>query len=144
MRKFFAFLLSLIFVLFCYADFKFEITQEYKKGEGEISITGKTLEEVSIAVARTLVRLRCKILEKDEDIGLIIAERKSTMEVYDDEGEIVSTKKYVKDRWEILIESVEEKIFLVCSYEGEGAGFWGSDKKSFKLFSEKLKGILKR
>jgi len=144
MKKLIAYLSILIFVALAQAQFKFEISQEFKKGEGEITITGKTIDEVSVAIARTLVRLRCKILEKDEDIGLIIAERKSTMDVRNDEGEVISTKEYVKDRWEILIEPVEEKIFVVCSYEGDGAGFWSSKKKSFEEFCKKFKSILER
>lgn len=144
MKRLFVSLLILIFVSLCYANFKFEITQEYKKGEGEITITGKSVDDVLSGVVRTLFRLKCKIIEKDEEFGLIIAEKKDVIEIYNEEGEKVSSKEYVSDKWEIMIESVGEKIIVICSYEGEGEGFWGSKKKSFKLFSEKLESILGR
>jgi len=144
MKKYFVFLLPLFFVLFSYADFTFEITQEFKKGEGEITITGKTVDEVWMGIARTLIRLKCKIVEKDEDIGLIVAERKKKSDTYDDEGKVVSSEEYVSDKWEIMIESVDDEVIVTCLYEGEGAGFWGSKKKSFENFCEKLKSILGR
>jgi len=143
MKRFFVFLLTLTFVLFCYADFKFEVTQEFKKGEGEITITGKTADEVLSGVARTLFRLYCKIVDKDEEFGLIVAERKDTKNIYED-GKVVSKEEYIADRWEIMIEAVEEKVIVVCSYEGDGAGFWGSYKKSFENFYKKLENILSR
>lgn len=144
MRKLIAFLPILVFVVLAQTEFKFEVTKEFKKGEGEITIVGKTEEEVWMGIARTLIRLKCKIVEKDEDIGLIVAERKKEEEVFDEEGKVVSSEEYVSDKWEILIESVDEKIILVCSYEGEGAGFWGSKKRSFEEFCEKLKDTLER
>ena len=146
MRKLIACLLFLTFinVVFIQAEFKFEITQEFKKGEGEITILGKTADEVLSGVVRTLFRLKCKIVEKDEEFGLIVAQRKKVNDIYDDEGKVVSSEEYVSDKWEIMIESVGEKVIVVCSYEGEGAGFWGSKKKSFESFCEKLKSILER
>ena len=144
MKKLSVFLLTLIFVSLCYADFKFEITQEFKKGEGEITITGKTADEVLAGVARTLFRLKCKIVEKDEEFGLIVAEGKKIKKTYNDQGELVSSKEYVSDKWEIMIESVGEKVIIVCSYEGEGTGFWNSKKKSFEEFCKKFKSILGR
>ena len=144
MKKLFVSLLTLILALFCYADFKFEVTQEFKKGEGEITITGKSADEVLTGVARTLFRLKCKIVEKDEEFGLIVAEGKKVKETYNDQGELVSSKDYVSDKWEIMIEPVGEKVIVVCSYEGEGSGFWNSKKKSFEAFCEKLKSILGR
>jgi len=144
MKRFFLFLLALIFVLFCYADFKFEVTQEFKKGEGEITITGKTVDEIWMRIARTLIKLKCKIVEKDEDIGLIVAQRKKVKEEYSDERAFVSSKEYVSDKWEIMIESVDDEVIVTCSYEGDGAGFWGSKKKSFEDFCTKLKSILGR
>lgn len=144
MKRFFVLFLPLFFVLFCYADFKFELTQEFKKGEGEITITGKSADDVLSGVVRTLFRLKCKIIEKDEEFGLIVAEKKDTVEIYNDEGEQVSSKEYVSDKWEIMIESVEEKVIIICSYEGDGCGFWGSNKKCFEAFCEKLKSILGR
>ena len=144
MRKLFVFLLILIFVSFCYADFNFEITQEFKKGEGEITITGKTFDDVWEGITRTLFRLKFKTVEKDEDFGLIIAQKKGTKKTYNEQGEHVSSKEYISDKWDIMIESIGEKVIVVCSYEGEGAGFWGSKKKSFEAFCEKLKSILGR
>jgi len=144
MKKLIAYLSILIFVALAQAQFKFEITQEFKKGEGEITITGKSVDEVLSGVVRTLFRLKCKIIDKDEEFGLIVAEKKETMEKFNDEGEVTGTEDYVSDHWEIMIESVEEKIIVVCSYEGEGAGFWGSKKKSFESFCVKLKSILER
>lgn len=138
------YLIGLIFVALAYAEFNFKVTQEFKKGEGEITITGKTTDEVMMAVARTLFRLKCKIIEKDEDLGLIIAQKKGENKKYNDDGEVISSKEYISDRWEILVESVGDKIILLCSYDGDGAGFWGSKKKSFKAFSEKLEGLLSR
>ena len=142
-KQVFVFPLILTFVLFCYAEFKFEVTQEFKKGEGEITVTGKTADEVLSGVVRTLFRLKCKIVDKDEEFGLIVAERKDTKNIYE-EGKVVSTEEYIADRWEIMIETVKEKVIIVCSYEGDGAGFWGSQKKSFEDFCKKLKSILSR
>lgn len=146
MRKLIACLLFLTFinVVFIQAQFKFEVTQEFKKGEGEITITGKDVDDVWTALARTLFRLKCKVVEKDEDFGLVIAERTKKEDIYDDEGKVISTEEYVSDRWEIMIEEVDDKVIVTCSYSGEGAGFWGSKKKSFKEFCEKFKSILGR
>jgi len=126
------------------AEFKFEITQEFKKGEGEITITGKSTDEVLSGVVRTLFRLKCKITEKDEEFGTIVAERKGMKDVISDTGVITSTEEYVAARWSIMIETVGDEIIVICSYEGEGAGFWGSKKKSFVIFCEKLKNVLAR
>jgi len=146
MRKLIICLLFLTFinVVFIQAEFKFEITQDFKEGKAEITITGKTFDEVRMGIARTLIRLKCKLVEKDEDIGLIVAQRKKVKEEYSDERAFVSSKEYVSDKWEIMIESVDDKVIVVCSYEGEGAGFWGSKKKSYESFCEKLKSILTR
>lgn len=144
MKKLFSYSLILILVLFCYADFKFEVTQGFKKGEGEITITGKTVDEVWMGIARTLVSLKCKIIEKDEDIGFIVAQRKGVKNVINDAGSIISTEEYVSVRWEVMIESFDDKVIVSCLYKGEGAGFWGSKKKSFIDFYTRLKKFLGR
>jgi len=143
-KKIIVYLLSLIFVAFLYAEFEFKISQEFKKGEGEITITGKTTDEVWTGIARTLISLKCKIVEKDEDIGFIIAERKGVKDVISDSGSIESTEEYVSARWQIMIESLGDEVIVTCSYEGEGTGFWGSKKKSFINFCTRLKKFLDR
>jgi len=137
------FVLFFVSVVLAQIQFKFEITQEFKKGEAEIRILGKTSDEVLKGVVRTLFRLKCKVIEKDEEIGLIVAQRIKTKESYEG-GEVVLGGEYVSDRWEIMIEQVEGTVFVICFYEGEGSGFWGSSKKSFESFCEKLKSILGR
>ena len=142
MKKLIACLWILIFVALAQAEFKFEITQEFKKGEGEITISGKTADEVLSGVVRTLFRLKYKIVDKDEELGLIVAERKGVKDVISDTGVIISTEEYVSARWKIMIESIEEKVIVVCSHEGEDAGFWESKKKRFIDFCTKLESIL--
>ncbi len=144
MKKLITCFMILVFVVLVQAQFKFEVTQEFKKGEGEITIMGKDIDDVWMALARTLFRLKCKVVEKDEDFGLVIAERKKKKDIYDDEGKVISTEEYISDRWEIMIEEVDDEVIVTCSYSGEGAGFWGSKKKSFKEFCEKFKNILGR
>ena len=65
MRKLIACLLFLTFinVVFIQAQFKFEVTQEIKKKQAEITITGKTFNEVWKATTRTLISLRFRIGE---------------------------------------------------------------------------------
>lgn len=137
------YLLSLIFVPFAFAEFQFKVTQEFKKGEGEITVIGKSFDDVSVGIARTLVRLKCKIVEKDKDLGLMVAEREDTKDVYAD-GKVVSTEKYVADRWEILIEILDDEVIVSCLYEGDGKGFWGSRKKMFEEFCSRLEKFLGR
>ena len=149
MRRLIACLLFLTFInpVFIQAEFKFEITQKFKRGEGEITVTGKSLDEVREGVSQTLTRLKCKIVEQDKDEGLIIAWIIEEGNVYLDKEEWTDSVRVriISGEWKIMIESIEdEKVVLVCAYEGEGAGIWGSKKKSFKNFSEKLKSILER
>ena len=129
--------------VFCFSDFEFNVTQKFKKGEGEITVKGKSFEEVEEGVAQTLIRLKCKIVERDKE-GLIVAERKGIKDVISDTGSIESTEEYVSAKWEIMIDSDDEKIVLVCAYTGTGAGFWGGKKKSFIIFCSKLESVLRR
>ena len=138
------YLLSLILVIFSFADLNFKATQEFKKGEGKITITGKTTDEVWAGIAQTLIGLKYKIVEKDEDIGFIVAERKGIKDIISDTGSIESTEEYVSARWQIMIESLDDEVIVTCSHEGEGAGFWGGKKKSFINFCTRLKEFLNR
>jgi len=146
MKKLFVFLLILIFVLFSYADFNFEITQKFKRGEAEITVSGKTLDKVWTGITQTLVRLKCRIIEEDKDTGFIEAWKISIGEVYlsKDEYSEPITVKVIDDEWKIMVEAVGEKIVIVCSYEGHGSGMLSSKKRSFKIFSQKLESILRR
>lgn len=145
MKKLIIFLSILVFITtIVYAEFHFEITQGFKKGEGEITITGKTVDEVWMGIARTLVSLKCKIIEKDEDTGFIVAQRKGVKNVINDAGSIISTEEYVSARWEVMIESFDDKVMVTCLYKGEGGGFWGGRKKSFIDFCTRLKKFLGR
>lgn len=47
MKRLFVCLFILIFVMVAQAQFKFEVTQEMKKKQAEITITGKTFDENS-------------------------------------------------------------------------------------------------
>lgn len=128
MKKFLIFLLPLFFVSLCYADFNFEITQEMKKKQAEITITGKTFDEVWSATTRSLMALKFRIKESEKDSGTIFAQKKKS--IFDEgDGE--------RSSWEIMIEADEGKIVVFCIYTlGEMAL---SAKKPFKKFCKKLK-----
>ncbi len=130
MKKLFIFLLFLSFGLFSYADFNFEITQEMKKKQAEITITGKTFNEVWKATTRTLMSLKFQIKESDKDSGVIFAPKRRTIAF--DAGETTSA-------WNIMIESDEGEIIVFCVYSSGAANPLSSGKKAFKKFHKKLK-----
>ena len=137
MRKLIACLLFLTFinVVFIQAEFKFEVTKEMKKKEAEITITGKTFDEVWEATTRTLMSLRFQIKQRkrNKDIGSIGA-RKGYGLHYEDRG--------VESRWNVRIESDEEQVIVFCLFY-PGSGYPGqSGKRPFKKFHEKLKDVL--
>ncbi len=135
MRKLIACLLFLTFinVVFIQAEFKFEVTQEMKKKEAEITITGKTFDEVWKATTRTLMQLKFQIKESDKEGGTILALKRKGL-FYED-GDILSS-------WSIMIESDEEEIILFCVYNPGSNNPLSAGKKPFKQFHEKLKDRL--
>lgn len=143
-----AVLTILIFTSSSFGGFDFEITGEYKRGEAEITITEKTYEEVWESLIQALGRLKFRIIETETDgeMGRILAWKMTTGSFYLSKGEYSDKveKTYIEGEWKIMIESVEDKIIIVCAYEGEGEGIFGSGKKSFKRFSQKLSSILGR
>jgi len=130
MRKSIVCLLVLFFVVLAYADFTFEITQELKKKEAEITITGKTFDEVWKATTRTLMSLKFRIKESDKDSGSILAEKRKGM-FYED-GDILSG-------WSVMVEDADGKIIIFCVYQPGEYNPLSSGAKPFKQFRMKLK-----
>ena len=132
MRKLIACLLFLTFinVVFIQAQFKFEVTQEIKKKQAEITITGKTFNEVWKATTRTLISLRFRIKESDKDGGTIFAQKRPN--IFYEDGDVVTA-------WNIMIESDEEEIVIFCVYNVGSDNPFSKGKKAFKKFYKKLK-----
>ena len=130
MKKLIICLSILIFVALAQAQFKFEVTQEMKKKEAEITITGKTFDEVWKATTRTLMSRKFQIKESDKEGGTILALKRKGL-FYED-GDTLSS-------WSIMIESDEEEIILFCVYNPGSSNPLSSGKKPFKQFHEKLK-----
>ena len=130
MKKLFVCLSILVFVVLAYADFTFEITQELKKKEAEITITGKSFDEVWKATTRALMSLKFRMKETDKDSGSILAEKRKGM-FYED-GDTLSS-------WSVMIEDAEEEIILFCVYQPGEYNPFSSGAKPFKQFRMKLK-----
>ena len=130
MKKLIACFMILVFVVLVQAQFKFEITQEMKKKKAEITITGKTFDEVWKATTRTLMSLKFQIKESDKEGGTILAEKRKGL-LYES-GDVLSS-------WSIMIESDEEEIILFCVYNPGSDNPLSGGKKPFKEFHKKLK-----
>ncbi len=131
MRKVILCLFILVTFTAAQAQFKFEVTQEMKKKQAEITITGKIFNEVWKATTRTLMSLKFQIKESDKEGGTILA-LKSKGIFYED-GDVLAG-------WSIMIESDGEEIILFCVYSAgsESLGL-SSGKSAFKKFHKKLK-----
>lgn len=129
MKRLFIFLLILILVSLCYADFKFEVTGKMKKKQGEITIEGKTFNEVWKATTRSLMSLRFQIKESDKDGGSIFAKKRRT--IFSEAGGVQST-------WNIMIESDEEQVIIFCVYGSGSSNPLSGGKKAFKKLCKKL------
>jgi len=130
MKKLFICLFVLIFIGLAQAQFKFEVTQEMKKKQAEITITGKTFDEVWKAVTRSLVSLRFQVKESDKDGGTIFAQKRPN--IFYEDGDVVTA-------WNIMIESDEEEIIVFCVYNVGSDNPFSKGKKAFKKFHKKLK-----
>ncbi len=130
MKKLIICLSVLIFVTLAQAQFKFEVTQEMKKKQAEITITGKTFDEVWKATTRTLMSLKFQVKESDKDSGTIFAPKRRT--IFYEAGETTSA-------WNIMIESDEEEIVIFCVYNVGSDDPFSKGKKAFKKFHKKLK-----
>ncbi len=130
MKKLIICLSVLIFVTLAQAQFKFEVTQEMKKKQAEITITGKTFDEVWKAATRTLISLRFRIKESDKDGGTIFAQKRPN--IFYEDGDVVTA-------WNIIIEDNEEEIIVFCVYNSGSDNPFSKGKKAFKKFHKKLK-----
>lgn len=130
MRKLFVCLFILIFVVLAQAQFKFEVTQEMKKKQAEITITGKTFDEVWKATTRTLMSLKFQIKESDKEGGTILALKRKGL--FYESGDVLSS-------WSIMIERDEEEIILFCVYNPGSNNPLSSGKKAFKKFHKKFR-----
>jgi len=130
MKKLIICLSVLIFVTLTQAQFKFEVTQEMKKKQAEITITGKTFGEVWKATTRTLMSLKFQIKESDKEGGTILALKRKGL--FYESGDVLSS-------WSIMIESDEEEIILFCVYNPGSNNPLSSGKKAFKKFHKKFK-----
>ncbi|OEU64012.1 MAG: hypothetical protein BBJ57_06020 [Desulfobacterales bacterium PC51MH44] len=130
MKRLFVCLFILIFVMMAQAKFKFEVTQEMKKKEAEITITGKTFDEVWKATTRTLMSLKFQIKESDKEGGTILALKRKGL--FYENGDVLSS-------WSIMIESDEEEIILFCVYNPGSDNPLSAGKRPFKQFHKKLK-----
>ena len=111
-------------------EFKFEITQELQKKEAEITITGKSFDEVWKATTRALMSLKFQIKESDKDSGSILAEKRKGM--FYETGDVQSA-------WSVMIEDADEEIILFCVYQPGSSNPFSSGAKPFKKFRKKLK-----
>jgi len=89
MKKLIICLSVLIFVTLAQAQFKFEVTQEMKKKQAEITITGKTFDEVWKATTRTLMSLKFQIKESDKEGGTILALKRKGL--FYESGDVLSS-----------------------------------------------------
>lgn len=135
MKRIITVLSILSFVALAHAQFKLEITQEMKKKEAEITITGKTFDEVWKSTTRTLMSLKFQIKESDKDSGSILAEKRKGL--FYESGDVLSS-------WSIMIESDEEEIILFCVYNPGSNNPLSSGKKPFRKFREKLRERLSK
>lgn len=133
MKRLFVCLFVLISVVLAQAQFKFEVTQEMKKKQAEITITGKTFDEVWKAATRTLMSLKFQIKESDKDSGTIFAQKRRGM--FYEEGDVSSA-------WNVMLESDEEQIIVFCVYNSGSDNPLSTGKKPFKKFCKKLKELL--
>jgi uncharacterized lipoprotein len=135
MRKLTACLLFLTFinVVFIQAEFKFEVTKEMKKKEAEITITGKTFDEVWKATTRTLMSLEFQVRGSDKDSGTIFAHKRPGQ--FYEEGDALST-------WNVKIESDEKQVIVFCVYNPGSDNPLSAGKRSFEKFHKKLKDVL--
>ena len=130
MKKLIIYSMILILVTLAQAQFKFEITQEMKKKQAEITITGKTFDEVWKATTRTLLSIRYRISESDKEGGTIFAQKRPN--IFYEDGDVVTA-------WNIMIESEEEEIVIFCVYNVGSDNPFSKGKKAFKKFHKKLK-----
>lgn len=135
MKRLIVCLVILGFVALAQAQFKFEVTEEMEKKQAEITITGKTFDEVWKATTRTLMSLRFQIKESNKDSGTIFAQKRPGIFYVD--GDVLIA-------WNIMLESDEEQVMIFCVYNvGEDNPF-SSGKKPFKKLCKKLKDVLSK
>ncbi len=130
MRKVILCLFILVTFTAAQAQFKFEVTQEMKKKQAEITITGKSYDEIWKATTRTLMSLKFQIKESDKEGGTILALKRKG--IFYEDGDISSS-------WSIMIESDEEEIILFCVYNPGSNNPLSSGQKPFRKFREKLR-----
>ena len=111
-------------------EFKFEITQEITKKQAEITITGKSFDEVWKATTRTLISIKYRISESDKEGGTIFAQKRPN--IFYEDGDVVTA-------WNIMIEGDEEEIVIFCVYNVGGDNPFSKGKKAFRKFHQKLK-----
>lgn len=133
MKKLICCFMILVLAVLVQAQFKFEITQELKKKKAEITITGKTFDEVWKATTRTLMSLKFQIKESSKEGGTILAEKRKG--IFYEGGDVQSS-------WSIMIESDEEEIILFCVYNPGSDNPFSAGKKPFKKFHKTLKESL--
>lgn len=113
------------------AQFKLEITKEMKKSQAEITVSGKTFDEVWNGCIKALMGLKFKIKERDKDSGLISAEKRPG--IFYEKGDEVSI-------CDLMIEEADGKVVITYTYTlGTDAL---STKEPFKHFCEKLRELL--
>lgn len=135
MKKLFLGLFLLFFsISIVSAQLEVKIVKEYENGAGEISVVGKTYDEVWNGVIRGLMNLKYRVKESNKDAGSIFAEKKPG--VFYEKGDMLAS-------WDIQITEENGMILIVASFtEGEDPVL--SEKKGFVKFYEKLKEILEK
>lgn len=132
MKKITVCLLALFFIMATsQGQFKLEVTKEMKKGQAEITISGKTFDEVWNGCLKTLMGLKFKIKERDKDGGLISAEKKPGL--FYNEGDKLST-------CELMVEEADGKVVITYTYTLGTDAF--SEDKPFKSFCAKFRELL--
>lgn len=132
MRKLCIFFLVLVLVGIALAqDLKVEITMDMEKGTGEITVTGKTFDEVWKGIIRALMQRKFRIEKVSKEDGMIQAAKKPG--IFYEEGDTLTT-------WQIIVMEIDEEILITCSVTLGTDAF--SAKKGFKKFCETLKECL--
>jgi len=130
MKRLIAYLSILIFVILAQAQFKFEVTQEIKKKEAEITITGKTFDEVWKATTRALMSLKFRVKESDKEGGTIFALKRKGL--FYEFGDSLSG-------WNVMIEKMDDEVIIFCVYNSGSSNPLSGGKKAFKKLHKKIR-----
>jgi hypothetical protein len=128
----------LLICSFVFAQEKFALTvtkEITKKAGGEITVTGKTFDELWSGMTKALMLLKFRVTEANKDSKQIFAQKRAGLFANDYDADETPN-------WQILIEEEDGKFKVSCFFQSYAGARIYSVKKPFKKLCTKLKETL--